>query len=266
VGIPPTAAWALFSGDFNGDGVGDFALLSHTTLITQLNTNVAPYLLSSINEALGGVETLTYAPLTKSTVYTKDTNATFPAQDMIGAMYVASRVDAKNGIGGTYSTTYAYAGGKGDLSGRGFLGFRQMTQTDLQTNIVKTTNFNQSFPYIGTASTSTKTLGSQTLNQSTNTLQFSNASGGTTVSTPSLTSAPYQVSVAQTVEASNDLDGSSIPTVTSTFQYDGYGNPTQIVVSTPDGFSKTTTNTYTNDTVNWFLGRLTNATITSPTP
>ena len=46
---------------------------------------------------------------------------------------------------------------------------------------------------------------------------------------------------------------------------------TQIVTSTsvgstPDGFSKTTTNTYTNDTTDWFLGRLTNATVTSKTP
>jgi hypothetical protein len=38
------------------------------------------------------------------------------------------------------------------------------------------------------------------------------------------------------------------------------------VVSTPDGFSKTTTNTYTNDATNWYLGRLTGATVTSTTP
>jgi hypothetical protein len=44
-----------------------------------------------------------------------------------------------------------------------------------------------------------------------------------------------------------------------------------VATSTPDGFSKTT-NTYTNDTTNtndttdWFLGRLTGATVTGTTP
>jgi len=42
--------------------------------------------------------------------------------------------------------------------------------------------------------------------------------------------------------------------------------PSQIVVSTPDGYSKTTTNTYTNDATNWYLGRLTGASVTSTTP
>jgi hypothetical protein len=82
------------------------------------------------------------------------------------------------------------------------------------------------------------------------------------------TNAPYQVSVSRTFAESWDLDGSAIPTSTTTYQYDSYGNPTQIVTSTPDGFSKTTTNTYTNNTTapNWLLGRLTNATVTSTTP
>jgi hypothetical protein len=66
--------------------------------------------------------------------------------------------------------------------------------------------------------------------------------------------------------ASFDLDGTTIPPVTTTYQYDAYGNATQVAASTPDGFSKTTTNTYTNDTTNWFLGRLTGASVTSTTP
>jgi hypothetical protein len=51
------------------------------------------------------------------------------------------------------------------------------------------------------------------------------------------------------------------PTATTAFQCDPYGNATSVVASTPDGFSKTT-NTYNNDT-NWYLGRLTRATVTS---
>ena len=153
-----------------------------------------------------------------------------------------------------------------DLSGRGFLGFRQIAVTDLQTSIVQTTTYRQDFPYIGVVGTTKTTLNTLTLNQTTNSFQFSNASGAASVSTPALTGAPYRVSVAQSIAQSADLDGSVIPTATTSYQYDAYGNATQVVVSTPDGFSKTTANTYTNDTARWLLGRLNASSVTSVSP
>jgi YD repeat-containing protein len=38
--------------------------------------------------------------------------------------------------------------------------------------------------------------------------------------------------------------------------YDAYGNATKVAAAVSDGSSRTTINTYTNDTTNWFLGRL----------
>jgi hypothetical protein len=111
-----------------------------------------------------------------------------------------------------------------------------------------------------------KKLGSTTLNQTQNTYQFLNASNAATLSTPNLTSAPYRVQLQQSVESSWELNGTALPVVTTTYQYDAYGNATQVVVSTPDGYSKTTANTYTNDSTNWLLGRLTRAQVTSTTP
>jgi hypothetical protein len=183
--------------------------------------------------------------------------------DIQAPFYVVSQVTTSNGVGGTYSSNYSYAGAKLDLSGRGFLGFRQMTVKDPQTGITDITNYLQSFPYLGLVSSTMRTAGTQTLGQSTNTFQFSNVSGTTTIG-PS--SAPYQVSLSQNVSSGADLDGSALPTVTTSNQYDGLGNATQIVVSTPDGFSKTTTNTYTNNTTNWYLGRLTQSSVTSFAP
>jgi len=263
--IVPTY-WVALPGDFRGIGKTDVAFVYGTTFVGMFSDGGVPDLLASITTGLGAATSITYAPLTQASVYTKDTTATYPTQDISGAIYVTSRVDTANGVGGTYSTTYKYAGAKGDMTGRGFLGFRQMTATDLQTNLVETTSFRQDFPYIGNVAAKTKTLGAQTLNQTANTYQLSNASGAATVSTPSVTSAPYRPSLSQTVASSSDLDGTAMPTVTTTNQYDAFGNPTQIVVSTPDGFSKTTTNTYTNDTTHWYLGRLTGATVTSTTP
>jgi hypothetical protein len=97
-----------------------------------------------------------------------------------------------------------------------------------------------------------KTLGTTTLNSASNRYTATQL-GGTR----------YQVMLAQAQAASADLDGSAIPTQTSTYQYDAYNNATQIVVAATDGFSKTTSNTYTNDTTNWYLGRLAGATVTS---
>jgi hypothetical protein len=130
-----------------------------------------------------------------------------------------------------------------------------MAVTDLQTNIVSTTTYRQDYPYTFLASSETKKLGTATLNSTTNTYG-STALGGTR----------YQVFLTQSQASSADLDGSALPTATSTYQYDSYGNATQIVVSASDGFTKTTTNTYANDATNWLLGRLTGATVTSQSP
>jgi hypothetical protein len=138
-----------------------------------------------------------------------------------------------------------------------------MAVKDLQTNITDTTTYRQDFPYLGQVASTTRSFGSQTMSQSTNTYQFSNASGSTTIS-PS--SAPYRVSLTQSDSSGADLDGSLLPTMTTANQYDAFSNATQVTVSTSDGFSKTTTSTYSNDTTSWYLGRLTRAAVTGVAP
>jgi hypothetical protein len=133
-----------------------------------------------------------------------------------------------------------------------------MIVTDLQTNIIQTTNYRQDFPFLGLVASQTRALGDQTLSNTSNDYQLSNASGAPTVGTPNVLSAPYRVSLSQTVVSSSDLDGSVLPSVTTAYQYDAFGNATQVTASTTDGFSRTTSNTYTNDTANWLLGQLTN--------
>ena len=220
-----------------------------------LSDGIMPDVITSITTGLGATVAIAYKPLTNSTVYTKDSNAVDPTADLQAPLYVVSRLDAPNGIGGNYSSSYAYAGAKVDQNGRGFLGFRQVTVTDLQTNIVQTTNYRQDYPYISLVASQTKKLNAATLNSVANTYG-STALGGTR----------YQVFLTQSQAASFDLDGTALPTVTSSYQNDAYGNATQITVSSSDGFSKTTTNTYTNDSANWLLGRLTGATVTSQSP
>jgi hypothetical protein len=221
-----------------------------------LSDGVPSDLLTSFTTGLGLATLIDYWPLSGgSGVYTPDTNATYPVVDVNGAMYVVYRVRAANGIGGIYSSIYSYIGGKADLNGRGFLGFRQFRALDQQTNLFQVTNYRQDFPYMGLISSQTKQIGTQVLNSVTNTYAATNLGGTRNF-----------VGLTGSVASSWDLDGTAVPAVTTGYTYDAYGNATQISVSTPDGASKVTTNTYTNDTVNWFLGRLTAASVTSTVP
>jgi hypothetical protein len=264
------SAYTIYAADWNGEGATSLWLVQPGMggATQKYATDFVPDLMTGVTTGLGATTTISYDRLNDNpTLYTKDSTAVYPVQDFEGPLYVVSQVSASNGIGGTHGATYSYVGAKADVSGRGFLGFRQMVVNDLQTGITQTTTYQQTFPEIGLVATKTKTLGSQLLESTTNSYQFTNKNGTiNSVGTPSATAAPYQVSPQQSVESSYDLDGSVIPPVTTTYQYDNYGNATQIAVSTPDGHSKTTNNTYTNDTTNWFLGRLTNASVTSVTP
>jgi hypothetical protein len=263
-GTPPAASFLILSGDYDGDGKTDWLVVNGTTLRVFLANGPAADFVQSITTGLGATTTITHVPLTNSGAYTKDATAVYPVQDLQGPMYVVSRIDSANGKGGIYSSTYSYAGAKSDLSGRGFLGFRQMAITDLQIGIVHTTTYSQIFPYLGLTTAETKALGTLTLNQANSIYQVNNAGGGTTISTPSNTNAPYQVSVSQTMAQSWDLDGTAMPTSATIYQYDSYGNPTNMTL-TSDRLIQAVTNTYSNDTTNWFLGRLTNTTVQSVT-
>jgi hypothetical protein len=264
--LPPSLNMKLIVCDINGDGKSDLIIVGATIVIEFMSNGSNIGQLTSVTSGLGAVTTVTYQPLTKSSVYTKDATSVYPVLDIVSPLYVVSRVDTANGIGGNVSAAYSYAGAKVDVNGRGFLGFRQIKATDLQTNIVRTTNYRQDFPFLGLTASATTMLGAQTLNQTTSSFQFSNASGAATVSAPSTSGAPYRASVAQSVTSGNDLDGTALPSTTSTFQYDAYGNATQVAVTNSDGSSKTTTNTYTNNATNWLLGRLTASTVTGQAP
>src|SRR6266851_3936661 len=104
-----SAPWAPMFADINGDGKADFVLSNVDSTGWQARAAMmgggVNDLASTVVSGLGSTTAVTYAPLANSTVYTKDTNAVYPLLDIKGPMYVVSRLDASNGIGGTYSST-----------------------------------------------------------------------------------------------------------------------------------------------------------------
>jgi hypothetical protein len=257
--------------DFNGDGRTDAALYGVVNQVWVASVALratGSYSISSISGTAMAGTTISYKHLSLSPDYIKDTGAsacTYPCVDLQGPLYVVSEVRSSNGLGiagsgGEYRSTYRYAGAKSDSHGRGFLGFRQMTVKDEQTGVEQVTTYRQDYPFTGLVASREKTLGTQLLNRSSNT--YSSTSLGGTRRYPYLT---------QSLEESWELttnggQGAALPAVTTAYQYDTFGNATQVGVSTGDGHGKTTLNTYSNDTANWLLGRLTRSEVTSTTP
>ncbi len=247
--------------DWNGDGIPDLWIETATSR-TLYYFDYVPELLTSVSNGLGGTTTVSYDRLNKNgTFYTKGTGSTYPIQDMDGPVYVVSRVDSSNGIGscvppgtmtGCYGTTYAYGGAKTSLDGRGFLGFSQMSVTDVQSHIVQTTTYRTDYPYTGMVAAQTKVCPATYCSAGAVTL----SSTANTYTATSLGGTRYFVSLQQSVAAANDADGTALPTVTTAYTYDAYGNALTVRADVTGGSYTLTTNTYNNDTANWFLGRM----------
>ncbi len=260
------AMYPLAVGDFDGNDRRDIlaAASGSCAATTTLTSAGVPDQLSSIATSAGTTIGITYKPLTDATVYTGDSDASWPVRDVKPQrpMYPVSSVASSNGIGGNRVTNYFYRGAKVHMTGGGFLGFRQVEETDTGTGITSVSAFRQTYPYRGFPTQVLRKQSSGTVIS-----QQDNSWTDTTLTPASGSGGNYHKSeLTQWVTRSYELNGTLVTTVTSTSGYDGYGNVTSVVVGTGDGYSKTTTNTYANDTVNWFLGRLTRSTVQSTTP
>jgi RHS repeat-associated protein len=218
--------------------------------------------LKSVTNGFGVSASITYKPLTDSTVYTKGEGSRHPVYDVISPMEVVSQVRNDDGAGGLYDVNYSYGVFRTNAD-RGPLGFGWMKVTDTRTGLETTTWFKQEFPYIGMPYLAETTESDGTvLSLSTTTLATRALNGGKT-------RVPY---ASEAVQKSYELDGSFMTGTDTTTQIDDYGNATSITVATINddgsatGYSKTTTSAFTNDTTNWILGRLLTASVTLVAP
>ncbi len=249
--------------DVNGDGKADFCRVygpmggTYHVFCTYLDGSPGKIrnLLQTATTGLGDRINIDYKPLPDPTVYTKYSDATYPTRDLQGPMYVVSQYSQSDGIGGEYTFHYHYEGLKADGE-HGMLGFRKMVVTDSRTGLVNTTVYNQSYPTEGMPeSTETHTGSGTLLLRSVNTYTHHSPDGKCQV-----------VELAGSEEYSYELDGALITDISTANTYDAFGNVSSISIDSHDGYSKTTTNSYTNDTAKWYLGRLTRAQVTSTAP
>jgi len=256
--------WAI--ADLTGEGkkiyyTHDGAGTHFTSRIPKAsNADVAPaYVITGFGSTgLNSTMSVSYNVVTDSSVHTRDLNSAYPIVDLKAPLWVVSRtVDS---VRPDETINYTYTGGKVHLRGGGFLGFRQVQAAEQATGIKTTTSFRQDYPFqrivtsVARAQPNGAALGAVS-NTWTDT-QFSASTGGR----------HHRSDLTQSVETGNDLNGATLPTRTTTISYDAFGNAGIVGVSTGDGYSKTTVNTYSNDPNLLRLGRVTRAEVSSVIP
>jgi hypothetical protein len=135
------------------------------------------------------------------------------------------------------------------------------------------TTYRQDWPYIGLPSQAKRTTaGGAVIAQVDNTFACKDLDADPDVCTVAA-GKRYFPYVSQAVQLTNDLNGAFMTKVRTNNTFDSFGNPTVVSVThlnqndSLTGYSKTTTNSYTNTTSGqWILGRLTSSSVASVTP
>ncbi len=270
-------------GDFNGDGKADLIHLfdNDEVRVWHHSEGEVPDLLSQITSSLGAKTRISYKSMTQDAVYTRDNdNPAYPVRNVQAPFYLTSSVESSNGLGtdGYARVDYSYQGAKQHVSGRGFLGFRQISTTDPQTGVTTVTEYRQDFPFIGRPLwTEVRTGNNRLLSRSDNSwntyLLHGNEGNMQTTWFPYL-----ETSVEKVYDLVNFNPSSPVFTVTTQtrFYVNGAptvnGNPTQITITKLDpsfgSYTATTDNVYEDDLNpnNWRPGKLKKKTITATRP
>ena len=170
-------------------------------------------------------------------------------------MLIARRYTVKQGNTTLIDRDYAFANGVTHLHGRGFRGFSSMWSTDWISLKTTKTYFNTDYHYAGS---NVKRVENyvyhdgklRLINKVENDLAYKEHRGTLFAYPASTKSVRYE------------LDGTPVDSNWVSFEYDDFGNPTRQTTEYSDGFKEILENTYENDTVNWYLGRLLKADLT----
>ena len=248
--------------DYDGDGQEDLLcwIQGGTISVYRHNSPAAlPDLLTSVADGFGNQQYVQYAPTTSS-IHVPGDALTEGWTSSQRPQYVVQTLTSPDGIGGTYTRSYAYWGQAFNLRGRGFAGFAQLRETDSRTGAMLFQRFETYFPYTGMLKEAEAQQGSGTRIAWTSHVHSSKNPVGVPAAyfpfTATSTSLEYQVGGA---------DGALLKESQASFTYDSWGNQTGVTRTVYDrsatsefnGYSwtQTVSSTYTPDTSgNWCLG------------
>jgi RHS repeat-associated protein len=244
--------------DLNGDGRPDYMQGWYKDGTTYRNgwlvPGTFPDLLTQINNGVNGSISLTYAPAPQVSGAIVPTS-TAPGMPNTAPQQLVTRVVTSDGRGGSYAARHEYYDARlfpGTIPERRSLGFGRHTAVDEQTGQYTTTLFNQSPGYEGTVSIVYAYTGAgQVMSKTENWYDLVHPSQGTEF-----------VRETQTMTSAYELGAFAFKQWNTT-TYDDFGNPT-VKSQFADGLpTVTVTTSYSNDTWNWVLGRITGVKTTS---
>ncbi|MBP6882460.1 MAG: VCBS repeat-containing protein [Candidatus Levybacteria bacterium] len=261
--------------DFSGDGKTDLAGYTGANGVWNVvvPSGSQPDLLRNVINGNGLTNTIVYGTLNDPSIHTQGSTATYPRYDFAGPFYVVKNYWVSNGLSGDIKDSeykISYSGAQTQVRGRGFRGFRQVTINDVSRNQKVTTIYDQDHLYSGMAIKTITQLGSGALLKVvTNTLN--NISSFNNKVFFSYVASIQEDSFEPNSNCALNTDGvsySCTPGATTTTEYTynspdvNFGNVSRVVIKN-GSFIQTTSNTYTNDTSRWLLGRLSKVQVVS---
>ena len=286
--------------DMDGDGIPDILGLGSASVRWASPVGAPGTRVVGITDSLGATISLKYS-LTQqySGFYANDQpSAGWPLRDAHGPVLVVTEVARDNGVGGVQKTRHRYGGRKAHFD-HGPLGFRWIATRDESTGIETRTDFEQTYPHVGSpklVETYRSSLsGESIVNGCTNSIELCSKAFTITKNQPSISRSSSvldkEVLGSAGEYASNtrffifarsvtderwELDGTPLPTKTTTSEYEEprivgsskqWGNLTKRTVAISDGHSTTTVNSFEPAVEsNWTLGRLSRTSVSSTRP
>ncbi len=213
--------------DINGDGISDMYHINgwlSEEADTVYISDTKRQQVTGFQDRNGLRTTVDYSFMTDNTIYTKSTTpAEGSTRNIQNAMVLVESVSVENG-NGSLTSNYQYQGAKLDMSGRGYLGFEQVTQTQVEKDLTTITQYEQEFPYIGFPKLQETSLAGKILTKVETNWE--------TVLSSSARDFPVAGTVVQTHYDPDTAANSVLTTKTTTNTINSYGNPTSIIVET----------------------------------
>ena len=258
-----TDKWHFYVGDFNGDGKADFVCTSDWNKSNwdgyqlYLMPSDKNSLLTEITDGLGNQTKIDYKYLSDNTVFTRGKTHSYPLVSIGSSWPVVSSVSTPDGLGGSNVVSYKYEDALFHNNGRGLLGFAKCHIKDETTNALTTTEYSvNTEKYVIAPVHSQTTVNGTKVEECDYTYTLKTGYASSSYNTSIYTYVPTT-----TRQRSYEFNtGSPIKDITTSNEYDNFGNATRTVVK--DGNIETkTVNTFTNNTENWILGKLTSSTV-----
>lgn len=259
-----TDKWHFYVGDFNGDGKADLVCTSDWSKSNwdgyqlYLMPPAQNCLLTGITDGLGNTTNVKYKYLSDASVFTRGKTIAFSLVSVGSSWPVVASVSVPDGIGGENVTTYQYEDALFHQNGRGLLGFAKYSVKDETTGALTTTEHSVNTDrYVIAPKHIRTTVNGTVIAETEYSYELKTGYASSSCSNSSFTYSPKTVR-----QRSYEYNtGEQTEDVETEYAYDYYGNPTTTTIK--DGDVKTITAcTYTNDTENWHLGRLTESTVT----